>query len=195
MNQLLSRIEGLRQRNAAGLRSLRKQFSKELAAADRRTLLEIAKELVGSGNPYARLIAYELFTYHSEAKAGITGVEVERLGEGISDWAAVDTFACYIAGPAWRDGRINDARIHKWARSKDQWWRRAALVSTVPLNVRAQGGAGDAERTLAVCSLLVGDRTETVVKAMSWALRALAVRDPKAVERFVSGTKRGWRRL
>jgi 3-methyladenine DNA glycosylase AlkD len=184
VNQLLSRIEALRQRNAAGLRSLRRQFSKELTAADRGTLLEIARQLVESGKPGARLIAYELVKYHPKAK-GITAVEVERLGQGISDWGAVDTFACYIAGPAWRAGRISDARINKWARSKDQWWRRAALVSTVPLNVRAQGGAGDAEQTLAVCSLLVADHTETVVKAMSWALRALAVRDPKAVSRFI----------
>jgi 3-methyladenine DNA glycosylase AlkD len=53
------------------------------------------------------------------------------------------------------------------------------------LNVKAQGGSGDAERTLAVCELLVEDRAEMVVKAMSWALRALAVREPRVVERFV----------
>ena len=34
--------------------------------------------------------------------------------------------------------------------------------------------------------MLVHDRDDMVVKAMSWALRALAVRDPKAVERFLA---------
>jgi 3-methyladenine DNA glycosylase AlkD len=185
LDQILSCIERAPQRNASGLRSLRRQFSKELGAADRATVVEISSQLIESGKPDARFIAYELVKYHPTAMDGITAAEVERLGEGMSDWGAVDCFGCYIAGPAWRQGRVSDARIHKWAGSKDQWWRRAALVSTVPLNVRAQGGEGDAERTLGVCELLIEDRSEMVVKAMSWALRALAVRDPKAVARFV----------
>jgi 3-methyladenine DNA glycosylase AlkD len=164
---------------------LRRQFSKELGAADRGAVIDVATQLVQSGTWGARLVAYELVKYHPGAREGITAAEVERLGDGISDWGSVDCFGCYISGPAWREGRISDARIHKWARSKDMWWRRAALVSTVPLNVRAQGGTGDAERTLAVCELLIDDHEPMVVKAMSWALRALAVREPRVVERFV----------
>jgi 3-methyladenine DNA glycosylase AlkD len=185
LDRILFRIERAPQRNAAGLRSLRRQFSKELAAADRATVMEIATQLVESGKLDARFIAYELVKCHPAASQGITAAEVEWLGEGISEWGAVDCFGCYIAGPAWRQGRIPDKRIHKWAASLDLWWRRAALVSTVPLNVRAQGGGGDAERTLGVCELLIQDRADMVVKAMSWALRALAVRDPNAVAQFV----------
>jgi 3-methyladenine DNA glycosylase AlkD len=53
------------------------------------------------------------------------------------------------------------------------------------LNVRAQGGQGDSTRTLAVCSQLVHDRDPMVVKALSWALRELAVRDPDSVRAFL----------
>jgi 3-methyladenine DNA glycosylase AlkD len=84
---------------------------------------------------------------------------------------------------------VGDALITKWARSKDRWWRRAALVSTVPLNSRARGSGaagGDAARTLAVCRLLAADRDEMVVKALSWALRELARRDPVAVRAFLA---------
>ena len=73
----------------------------------------------------------------------------------------------------------------KWAKSKDRWWRRAALVSTVPLNVKARGGRGDARRTLRICALLIDDRDEMIVKALSWALRALVERDPNAARQFV----------
>jgi 3-methyladenine DNA glycosylase AlkD len=59
-------------------------------------------------------------------------------------------------------------------------------VSTVALNNKARGGQGDSARTLAVCKLLAHDRDDRVVKATSWALRALAVRDPEAVERFLA---------
>ena len=64
-------------------------------------------------------------------------------------WGAVDAFGRYIAGPAWQRGLIGDAAVHAWAESEDRWWRRAALVATVPLNLRAAGGTGDTERTLA----------------------------------------------
>jgi 3-methyladenine DNA glycosylase AlkD len=59
------------------------------------------------------------------------------------------------------------------------------LVATVPLNSRARGGSGDPVRTLRVCSALVDDREDTVVKALSWALRELSKRDPKGVAAFI----------
>ena len=43
-----------------------------------------------------------------------------------------------------------------------------------------------AERTLAICRMLVGDREDMVVKAMSWALRGLAPWDASAVDSFLS---------
>ena len=103
-------------------------------------------------------------------------------------WEATDTFGCYLAGPAWREAQVPDALIERWARSRDRWWRRAALVSTVPLNLPARGARaprGDAVRTLAICGLLVDDRDDMVVKALSWALHELARRDPAAVRGFL----------
>jgi 3-methyladenine DNA glycosylase AlkD len=58
-------------------------------------------------------------------------------------------------------------------------------VSTVPLNNRARGGKGDAKRTLGICRLVVRDRHDMVVKALSWALRELSKRDPPAVSAFL----------
>ena len=104
----------------------------------------------------------------------------------MSSWGEVDLFGYYLSGPAWRAGQIADAQIHRWARSPDRWWRRAALVSTVPLNNKTRGGQGDASRTLAVCRLLTHDRDDMVVKALSWALRELAKREPTIVQRFIT---------
>jgi 3-methyladenine DNA glycosylase AlkD len=41
-------------------------------------------------------------------------------------------------------------------------------------------------RTLAVCRLLVDDRDDMVVKAMSWALRELVAHDPDALWAFLA---------
>jgi hypothetical protein len=98
----------------------------------------------------------------------------------------VDQFGILVAGPAWRAGRLDEGTLHAWARRADRWWRRAALVASVPLNTRSQGGRGDTPRTLAVCEMLVEDRDDLVVKALSWALRALVAHDPHAVEAFLA---------
>jgi 3-methyladenine DNA glycosylase AlkD len=63
--------------------------------------------------------------------------------------------------------------------------RRAAVVSTVPLNKRSQGGSGDPERTLAICTLVAADHDDRVAKGLSWALRELISRDRRAVRRFL----------
>ncbi|MFQ5595404.1 MAG: DNA alkylation repair protein, partial [Anaerolineae bacterium] len=112
--------------------------------------------------------------------------EIKEFGRGINSWSSVDAFARTLAGPAWLDGQVPDELIHRWAGSEDHWWRRAALVSTVALNMRSRGGTGDVPRTLAVCRLLVDDHDDMVVKAMSWALRELVVHDPDAVRAFLA---------
>ena len=104
----------------------------------------------------------------------------------MDSWAAVDCFASYLSGPAWREGRIGNTVVRRWARSPDRWWRRAAIVSTVPLNNKARGGSGDAVRTLLICTLLLDDRDDMVVKGLSWALRELAKRDEISVREFLS---------
>jgi len=168
----------------AALRAERKRISKEAAALDRRALLSLAHHLIEARAP--RFVAYELVLHHRPTIESITPEEVVALGAGMASWGAVDCFGCIVAGPVWRDGRIPDRMVHAWARSEDWAWRRAALVATVPLNSRAQGGAGDTKRTLDICRMVVDDREDLVVKALSWALRELAKRDPASVRRFLS---------
>ncbi len=103
----------------------------------------------------------------------------------LDSWYAVDAFGLYISGPAWRDGQIGIAAVKRWTRSKDFWWRRAALVSTVPLNQKSHRNGYRTADTLAICEMLVDDRADMVVKALSWALRVLASRDPDAVRVFL----------
>jgi 3-methyladenine DNA glycosylase AlkD len=109
---------------------------------------------------------------------------LEEMGARMDHWGTVDTFSI-LAGKAWQAGQISDARIRRWARSSNRWWRRSALVCTVVLNRRTWGGRGDTPRTIGICTLLVADRDDMVVKGMSWALRELIATDRKAVERFL----------
>jgi len=171
-------------KTAAGLRAERKRISHEAAGSSGAEVLALAHRLIRAR--VARFVAYELVLHHEAAIGSLSEREVEKLGAGVAHWGDIDAFACLIAGPAWRRGRIADRLIRTWARSDDWCWRRAALVATVPLNSRAQGGSGDTRRTLAICRLLISDREDLVVKALSWALRELAKRDAAGVRQFLA---------
>ena len=181
-----TRLRALPSRWTGVVRALRQEYSKRLAQAPPGAVVALARRLLDQPDADCRFVAYELVHYHRAALRSLHAKEIERLGRGLDSWGAVDTFACYLAGPAWREHQVPDELIQGWARSKDRWWRRAALVSTVPLNNKTRGGQGDAARTLAMCAMLVEDRDDMVVKALSWALRELVKHDPKSVRAFVA---------
>jgi 3-methyladenine DNA glycosylase AlkD len=195
----------------ADLRAVRRRWSSALRAEAPDAALAVAEALTGT--PAPRFLAYEVALHHPGAIALVDADAAERLAGRLASWGEVDAFATLVAGPAWLGGRVSDADVMGWAASGDRWWRRAALVATTGLNVPSRGGHGDAPRTIAVCERLVGDRDDTVVKALSWALRELVRHDPDAVARFLeehagdmaprvrrevtakltTGLKQGWR--
>jgi len=181
-DQIRARIRSASSRSVPGLRPIRRAVSREIASSSGREVLALLDELERLAPEVPRWFGYELAFHHGEALDALSVTRLERLGRGLDSWGDVDPFGCYLTGPAWERGRIDDRRVHRWAASPNRWWRRIALVSTVPLNRR---GHAAPERTLAVCERLVADRDEMVVKAMSWALRALAVRDPASVRSFL----------
>jgi 3-methyladenine DNA glycosylase AlkD len=170
--------------NTSAWRVKRRAWSQELAGESPQELIRLGQLLINAGLR-GRLTAYELIAMHPGGIAGLTPAAIRRLASGLCDWPGVDTFGCLIAGPAWREGRLGARQINSWARSQDRWQRRLALTCTVALNVRARGGRGDAARTLRVCRQLVVDRDDMVVKALSWALRALIRWDRAAVRQFI----------
>jgi 3-methyladenine DNA glycosylase AlkD len=169
------------------LRAMRKKISRRIKSLDRQIIIETALTLISRKRVH-RFIPYELVQNHPGAMEGIAWTEVEQLGEGMGSWSEVDSFGCFISGPAWATDRISDAKVKGWAKSPDRWWRRAALVSTLALNVRPIPREST-KRTLEICRILISDRDDMVVKAMSWALRRLSTVDPDAVRSFVDQHK------
>lgn len=165
-------------------RVLRRGWSRALASCSPAEVIALGLAVMNVA-PWGRVTAYELVACHPGAIEALTPETLNRLGRGLADWASVDTFACYVAGPAWRRGRVPTRLLHAWLRSPDRWRRRAAVVCTVALNLRARGGRGDTARTLDICRQVVADRDDMVVKALSWALRSLVVWDRAAVEAFL----------
>ena len=175
----------LPRRDASSVRSVRRRYSQYLNDASPQAVLRFVRLLLrGAGWP-ERVVAWEILAAHAGAFALLDDRLAGGMARGLSDWASVDLYGVTVVGPAWRTGLVTDDRILTWAHSSDRWQRRLALVATVPLNLRARGGTGDVRRTLRVCRLLTEDSDDMVVKAMSWALRELAKRDPHPVETFL----------
>ena len=178
-----ARVDALPSPKVPRVRPIRREFSRKIASAQPEQVLEFAALLIDLD---LRIWAYEIVHYHRPTLRALDAATIENLGQGLSDWASVDVFGGYVAGPAWVKRQISDQDVHRWARSPDRWWRRTALVATVGLNTKTRGGYGDAPRTLAVCQILADDRDDMVVKALSWALRVLTPHDPAAVQRFLT---------
>lgn len=179
------------------LRRIAQREARDLTAASGEEVLELCNLLIergGSGRVRraehgpayeSRMVAFDLTSMHRAAFALLNWRALERLGRTLDGWASVDHFARKLSGPAWQHGQITDARVRRWATSSDFWWRRVGIVSTIALNERHLGD-GDAKRTLEICELFVDDRADLHVKALSWALRELGLRDPDAVIAFVN---------
>lgn len=183
-SKILRRLDDLPYKKTQPMRRIRRALSRDFRSKPPEFVLSVAMELLRQGR--YRWIAYELIAAHPQAFRSLDAELLEDLGHGIDSWWTTDSFARTLSGPAWREGLIEISTIKKWARSSDRWWRRAALVSTVALNVRSKGGKGDVPRTIMICEMLADDSDEMVVKALSWALRELVAHDKDVVGQFLA---------
>jgi 3-methyladenine DNA glycosylase AlkD len=167
------------------IRRVVREFAGLLREAPAQAILDVAQALADRGTVEGRQVGYELIARRPDARALLTTRRVERLGRGNDNWASVDGFAVYLSGAAWREGRVRDADVLRWARGRDRWWRRTALASCVALNVAARGGHGDSRRTLLICRQFVGEKDPMLAKALSWALRSLTPHDSSGVRKFL----------
>lgn len=147
--------------------------------------IDLSLALVGLDILECQQVAFELIWKNKKALQALTNEHIFALGKTLDNWVSVDMYCLSITGYCWRIGKLQDETIVQWAKNENRWLRRTALVSTVPLNLRARGGTGDVDRTLLICRLLVSDYDDMVVKAMSWALRELSKSDKQAVIRFM----------
>ena len=182
-------VAALPQRTTATVRKVRREHSRELKLHDAAFIIEVARALLArdrrSGRSGLRWVAFEIIRNHKPAFESLDDALLEELGQGMHSWDTVDDFSRTLSGPAWLHGMASDELIRRWAKSDDLWWRRAALVSTVGLNMRTYGGTGDTLRTLEICEMLAADREDMVQKALSWALRELVWHDTDAVQTFL----------
>jgi 3-methyladenine DNA glycosylase AlkD len=181
--EIHSRLDLLTVPNTVAVRAIRREFSARIASAAPESVVQLALYLLDQNSDLLRFFSYELVSRHRAALEQLTTDDLLKLGKGLNSWSSVDCFAMYLSGPLWARSRVPDQTIATWARSKDRWWRRTALVSTVALSRR--GDSDDLRRVAQICALLAADRDDMVVKALSWALREIAKKNPEVVRTFL----------
>lgn len=166
-------------------RKVIEEWRKILALLSVQDWIQLAIALTDTNILECQQLAFEFIWKNKKALQEITPEQIFALGKTLDNWVSVDMYCLCITGYCWRTGILTDLVIENWTKSENRWIRRTALVSTVPLNLRSRGGTGDVERTLRICSTLLTDYDDMVVKAMSWALRELSKSDKHAVEVFL----------
>lgn len=167
------------------LRIISKELKEETKTLNGREKIELAKQLVNTGIFECQLMAFEYVRKDKKACAELTESDIDDLAKNLDNWGSVDSFSIFLSGYAWRKGIISTEKIKSYWQSDDFWIRRVALVSTVALNLKSQGGTGDINRTIEICELAVDDHHDMINKALSWALREVSKRDKKTVEEFI----------
>jgi 3-methyladenine DNA glycosylase AlkD len=186
-SEIRSQIDHLSTPNTAAIRVVRREVSRQIAKSTPESVIQLALRLLEE-NPGLRFFSYELTNNHKPAAEQVTLDTLIKLAGDLDSWSSVDSFAMILSGPMWVRGNLSDKTITEWARSKDLWWRRTALVSTVALSRR--GDPDDIIRTERICTLLAADKDDMVVKALSWALRELAKKHPKEAANFLARHKK-----
>lgn len=169
----------------ADLRKVIEEWRKTCSYFTEEQWITLSLKLVDMDILECQLAAFEFLWKNKKALQALSVDQILDLGKNLDNWASVDIYSTCITGYCWRTGKLHDATIEGWTQSENRWFRRMALVSTVPINLKARGGTGDSLRTLRICHLLVNDRDDMVVKALSWALRELSKSDRQAVLRFM----------
>jgi len=149
-----------------------KELKKQTKVFAPREKIDLVKLLINEDVFELQQLAFEYLISEEEILAGLTDEDFRALEKNLDNWLSVDYFSTII-GYAWRENLISTQKVKSYLHAENHWMRRMVVVATVSLNQKARGGTGDSERTLEVCQLVVDDRDEMVVRALSWALREL----------------------
>ncbi len=97
-------------------------------------------------------------------------------------WALVDAIAPQVVGPlAEREPRVG-RRLDRWAKDRDFWLRRAALLT---LLVPLRRGGGDWQRFARYADAMLDEKEFFIRKAIGWMLREIGKGRPALVVRFL----------
>ncbi|MDD2680795.1 MAG: DNA alkylation repair protein [Patescibacteria group bacterium] len=99
----------------------------------------------------------------------------------LNNWDLVDVTVSKVWGAYLINHPKKRNKLYIWARSKNMWQRRMAMVACAAL-IRAN----DLSDALALSKLLLSDKEDLMHKAVGWMLREIGKKDKVALVKFIN---------
>jgi len=159
----------------------RRAIKAELKAApplDRPTLLAAVEALWAPPVFELRAAAVELLDMKGALLQARDLALVERLLRESGTWALVDNLAAHVAGGLVERFPALARTLDRWARDRDFWVRRAAMLA---LLLPLRRGGGDFARFACYADAMLDEREFFIRKAIGWVLREVSKQRPALV--------------
>ncbi|MBY0502906.1 MAG: DNA alkylation repair protein [Bryobacteraceae bacterium] len=149
--------------------------------AEEALLLDIAQRLWKLPEREYQYLAGDLLDRYSKRLTPASLPTLRTLLTTKSWWDSVDQITGRVVGPlVLAHPAALRPMMDTWSQEPDFWLRRAALIHQL-----AYGPHTDAQRLFAYCEHNLADPEFFIRKAIGWALREHAKRDPASVRAFV----------
>jgi 3-methyladenine DNA glycosylase AlkD len=168
------------------LRKTAKAFVRAQPSLERAQLLELTDALWQHEVHELRALAVGILELKVQQLTAADMPTLIALVRRAKTWALVDWIATKVVGPLAGDPKARK-HIDAWARDKDFWVRRTALLSHH--DALLQGG-GDFDHFARMAVPQLADREFFIRKAIGWVLRSTARRTPERTYAFVAAHAR-----
>ncbi len=173
-----------------------------------RVIRDIAKRLVRElggkkGGPARHDLALKLWAYEGgqyEARmlaafiddpGEVTAAQMDAWAKDFDNWGICDTVCFHLFDKV--PTKLAFAQIAKWAKSKDEFVKRAAfaLLASLALHLRPRDAEGAAFlKCLPLAKRATADERNFVKKGVSWALRGMGKRTPEMKQTVLEMARR-----
>jgi 3-methyladenine DNA glycosylase AlkD len=162
-----------------------------LAQHDERMLFEVAEKLFAGPTLEETSLAVVLLERSVKTFGQKEFRRLEKWLPHIADWSGCDALCCTLLGPMLVANARLLPRVKRWARSRNYWHRRAAVVTLVPAARKGHYVGG----ILQLSGQLLKDKEYMVQKGVGWLLKeATKAHRPKVV-RFLLRVRKDAPRL
>lgn len=155
----------------ADLRRLARRFRRALLAeGGQEYLLAVADRLFSGRVLEEKSMAVELLANSVKHFGDAEFRLFESWLPRVRNWADHDALLMYLIGPMMAAEPKRSARVIRWAKSANRWYRRAAAVALI----RGVRRGLFSDETRRVSELLLRDQDDMVQKGLGWLLREAA---------------------
>jgi 3-methyladenine DNA glycosylase AlkD len=164
------------------LRKISSEHFKEIRNLPKDEIFGLCEEMLKSGDGAERAIAFD-WAYKCKKRYEKKDFKIfERwLKKYVRGWGSCDHLCAHPLGHFIEQFPEFAKKTKKWAKSKNQWLRRAAAVALIPA-LRREKLLREAFQT---ADILLKDKEDLVQKGYGWMLKEASNQFPKEVFRYV----------